>query len=134
MDLERNATLKLAALELINDEITIRHKEKSCTHYVGLKKAFDVVDHLLLTESLERYGIRGSILDLFANYLSDRRQISETKLASAAGALWKLKNRLPLHIKKNYLPITCGEQLILYVDNLGTASDAVLKPIQILQK
>ncbi|KAG5674290.1 hypothetical protein PVAND_004268 [Polypedilum vanderplanki] len=271
----KKCNTEIAALELINDvRSQLDIKKKVALIMLDLKKAFDVVDHLLLTESLERYGIRGSILDLFANYLSDRRQIVkigdtyssctsiksgviqgsvlgpllfsifindisklplkgklylyaddvviaidqdpqielasaiqhdmkliisklqskklilntsksnfliihspyqkviledivqldnntslvrveyakylglvidqslkwdvhvnslETKLASAAGALWKLKNRLPLHIKKTIYQSLVESNLYYMSTIWGTASDAVLKPIQILQ-
>ena len=42
--------------------------------YTDFSKAFDKVDHALLLFKLERYGIRGKLLEWFKSYLSDRTQ------------------------------------------------------------
>ena len=42
--------------------------------FVDLKKAFDTVDHTILVNKLERYGISDNALKWIRNYLSDRHQ------------------------------------------------------------
>ena len=41
---------------------------------MDLAKAFDTVNHEILLAKLYRYGIRGSVHRLIANYLSNRKQ------------------------------------------------------------
>jgi hypothetical protein len=44
---------------------------------IDLKKAFDTVDHAILLEKLQFYGVRQNNLHWFESYLSDRRQFAE---------------------------------------------------------
>ena len=42
--------------------------------FIDLSKAFDTVDHHLLLQKLELYGIKNNNLKWFQSYLSDRKQ------------------------------------------------------------
>ena len=44
--------------------------------FVDLSKAFDTVDHQILSKKLEYYGIAGNNLRWFDNYLVDRQQFA----------------------------------------------------------
>lgn len=60
-------------------------KHVSCV-FMDMKKAFDIVDHKLMTEVLRKYGIRGTPLTIFQSYLEERKQtvkIDETRSETA---------------------------------------------------
>ena len=46
--------------------------------YIDLKKAFDSVQHQILVQNLQHYGIRGIALDWINSYLSNRKQFVVT--------------------------------------------------------
>ena len=43
--------------------------------FVDLQKAFDTVDHNILLERLDYYGIRGAVKDWFRSYLDNRKSM-----------------------------------------------------------
>ena len=52
----------------------INDKKFTCVSFLDIKKAFDSVDHDILINKLEHYGIRGNANDLLKSYLSQRKQ------------------------------------------------------------
>lgn len=46
----------------------------TCSSFIDLSKAFDTVDHKILIEKLKTFGINGTELDWFYNYLNNRQQ------------------------------------------------------------
>ena len=53
---------------------TMEDKKYGCGVFIDLKKAFDTVNHEILLQKLEHYGIRGVPLLWFKSYLSNRKQ------------------------------------------------------------
>ena len=52
----------------------IENNNYGCGIFIDLKKAFDTVNHTILLQKLEHYGIRGVNLKWFSTYLKDRTQ------------------------------------------------------------
>ena len=73
--LRKNLSTNFALIDLI-DRITsaIDNKEFVVRAFLDLSKAFDTVNHNLLLQKLEFYGIRGIALDWFKNYITSRYQ------------------------------------------------------------
>ena len=66
---------ELAVLEVI-DRITnqLDKGQTPMNIYLDLSKAFDTLDHDILINKLQYYGVHGSALRLFKNYLTERKQ------------------------------------------------------------
>ena len=65
----------LTMVEEIKENFHVKDNVTKCT-FLDLKKAFDTVDHNLLLQKCQRYGIRGKILEIVKSYLSDRKQFT----------------------------------------------------------
>ena len=65
------------AILCIKDRIqkAIDNRSFSCGIFLDFSKAFDTVNHEILINELEYYGLRGLVKQWFISYLSERRQI-----------------------------------------------------------
>ena len=50
------------------------NKQHTCVILVDFRKAFDTENHYILLQKLEKYGIRGNVLEMFQSYLTNRAQ------------------------------------------------------------
>ena len=64
------------AINHLNEQVIKNlEKKKVCAIlFIDLKAAFDTIDHKLLIEKLDHYGIRDNILSLLTSYLFKRKQ------------------------------------------------------------
>ena len=53
---------------------SIEEKKYGCGIFIDLKKAFDTVNHDILLQKLEHYGVRNKVFSWFKSYLSGRKQ------------------------------------------------------------
>ena len=71
----KNHSTDHALIELIDQiKLSIDNNQMTCGIFVDLSKAFDTVNHQILLNKLEHYGIRGKALELFESYLTGREQ------------------------------------------------------------
>ena len=67
-----------AIMEMVGHVLQANNEGKhSMGVFLDLCKAFDTLDHLVLIAKLERYGIRGNMLDWFRSYLSGRSLVAK---------------------------------------------------------
>ena len=59
---------------LIQIKESIDNGKYGCGIFIDLREAFDTVNHEILLNKLEHYGIRDSMLDWFRSYLKDCKQ------------------------------------------------------------
>ena len=70
-----NHSTEHALIEIVDQiRLSIDKNQLTCGIFIDLSKAFDTVDHNILINKLDHYGIRGNALNLFRSYLSNRKQ------------------------------------------------------------
>jgi len=88
----RNHSTSLAVLAMVNKiSEAIDNNKFFIRVFIDLSKAFDTIDHIILINKLEHYGIRGLALSWFKSYLDNRSQfvtfngVSSTNLNITCG-------------------------------------------------
>lgn len=115
-----------AVVEILESVNQNKHTVAVC---LDLSKAFDSVDHSILIEKMERYGIRGVALKLVVSYLKDRmQQVVERNERGAIvkSELARIKKGVPqgsiigplLYVLyTNELPSLVRDHVVMYADD-----------------
>jgi hypothetical protein len=83
-----------AAIHLVDRlNESLRNKNIPFAVFIDLSKAFDTLDHDILTKKLEYYGIAGTEITWFKNYLGDRKQY--VKYNNVTSPFAKIKTGVP---------------------------------------
>ena len=133
---KQKSSTTLAVREL-NDNIVenLDEQKNTCAIFLELKKAFDTVNHQILLEKLEKYGIRGLPLQLLNSYLCDRSQytmvnntMSKMSIISCGVPQGSTLNQLLFIIYVNDMPKTSKFKTKLFADStVLTLSDVCEK-------
>nr|CAI5826783.1 unnamed protein product [Callosobruchus analis] len=90
----KNSSTECSLQELVTQILdNFQNERKTVATFLDLQKAFDTVSHTRLLTKLERIGVRGGVLNLFKNYLSDRFQ--QVRVGSYLSFAVKIKIGVP---------------------------------------
>ena len=75
---QKKKSTELAVNSIVSNVIkSLENKESAYCIFLDFAKAFDTVNHDILIQKLDYYGMRGNALNLFKSYLTERQQFTE---------------------------------------------------------
>ena len=122
----KNHSTEQALIELVDQiRLNMGGSQMTCGIFIDLSKAFDTVNHQILIDKLDHYGIRGVALEIFRSYLSNRKQYvnidnckSQTRAISHGVPQGSVLGPLFFLLFINDLPICCPDGKVrLFADD-----------------
>jgi len=116
----------MAIIKLVDQIVNASNKnETTAGVFLDLSKAFDTIKHNILLDKMAHYGFRGTVLDWFKNYLTDRKQFVEynnhtsaTKLINTGMPQGSILGPLGFIIYVNDIPNSVPDlSFILFADD-----------------
>ena len=102
-------------MDIYNNLIkNIENELITCSIFLDLAKAYDTIDHIILTAKLEKYGIRGVPLQLIESFSTNSQQY--TTINSTKSATTKVLCGIPRGSTLGHLLLT------IYINDLPLAS------------
>ena len=86
-------TTMFPIIDSVIDRFNNVNKKYSCATALDIRKAFDSVNHAILLNKLEHYGIRGVCHKLFSGYLENRKQY--VCVNNVKSSLQRIKSGVP---------------------------------------
>lgn len=74
----KNKSINMAIFDFLKNIMhNLDQNTIACALFMDLTKAFDHVEHQILLDKLDAYGVRGNVLSLIQSYLTNRTQSTE---------------------------------------------------------
>ena len=73
---QKNKSTTYAVLDIYTEIVnSLDNHDLACSVFLDFAKAFNIIEHKILISKLENYGLKGTLLQWFESYLSNREQV-----------------------------------------------------------
>ena len=73
---QKNKSTTYAVLDIYTEIVnSLDNRDLACSVFLDFAKAFNIIEHKILISKLENYGLKGTLLQWFESYLSNREQV-----------------------------------------------------------